>query len=91
MTLYYKDDVLLKQEVVTKYNCFKMDKRKTLLELLKKTAQKTQEKMKDFIGKGVEIKTDYKDRYFSHLLIHSITQKFGFAKIKRFYTKIESS
>ena len=64
MTLYYKDDVLLKQEAVTKFIVSKMEE-KNPLELLKKTAQKTQEKMKDFIGKGVEIKTDYKDDVFT--------------------------
>ena len=60
VTLYYKDDVLLKQEAVSQFFVSKMEE-KNPLELLKKTAQKTQEKMKDFIGKGVEIKTDYKD------------------------------
>ena len=64
VTLYYKDDVLLKQEIVTKFIVSKMEE-KNPLELLKKTAQKTQEKMKDFIGKGVEIKTDYKDDVFT--------------------------
>ena len=64
VTLYYKDDVLLKQEVVTKFIVSKMEE-KNPLELLKKTAQKTQEKMKDFIGKGFEIKTDYKDDIFT--------------------------
>ena len=64
VTLYYKDDVLLKQEVVTKFIVSKMEE-KNPLELLKKTAQKTQEKMKDFIGKGIEIKTDYKDDIFT--------------------------
>ena len=64
VTLYYKDDVLLKQEVVTKFIVSKMEE-KNPLELLKKTAQKNQEKMKDFIGKGIEIKTDYKDDVFT--------------------------
>ena len=64
LTVYYKDDVLLKQEVVTKFIVSKMEE-KNPLELLKKTAQKTQEKMKDFIGKGIEIKTDYKDDVFT--------------------------
>ena len=64
VTLYYKDDFLLKQEVVTKFIVSKMEE-KNPLELLKKTAQKTQEKMKDFIGKGFEIKTDYKDDVFT--------------------------
>ena len=63
VTLYYKDDVLLKQEIVTKFIVSKMEE-KNPLELLKKTAQKTQEKMKDFIGKGFELKTDYKDDVF---------------------------
>ena len=74
VTLYYKDDVLLKQEVVTKYIVSKMEE-KNPLELLKKTAQKTQEKMKDFIGKGIEIKTDYKDDVFT------ITYSFDYTKI----------
>ena len=64
VTLYYKDDFLLKQEVVTKFIVSKMEE-KNPLELLKKTAQKTQEKMKDFIGKGFELKTDYKDDVFT--------------------------
>ena len=64
VTLYYKDDVLLKQEAVTKFIVSKMEE-KNPLEVLKKTAQKTQEKLKDFIGKGFEIKTDYKDDIFT--------------------------
>ena len=64
VTLYYKDDVLLKQEVVTKFIVSKMEQ-KNPLEVLQKTAQKTQEKLKDFIGKGFEIKTDYKDDVFT--------------------------
>ena len=64
VTLYYKDDFLLKQEVVTKFIVSKMEE-KNPLEMLKKTAQKTQEKMKDFIGKGFELKTDYKDDVFT--------------------------
>ena len=74
VTLYYKDDVLLKQEVVTKFIVSKMEE-KNPLELLKKTAQKTQEKMKDFIGKGIEIKTDYKDDVFT------ITYSFDYTKL----------
>lgn len=64
VTLYYKDDVLLKQEIVTQFIVSKMEE-KNPLEVLKKTAQKTQEKMKDFIGKGFELKTDYKDDVFT--------------------------
>ena len=64
VTLYYKDDVLLKQEAVSQFFVSKMEE-KNPLDTLKKTAQKTQEKMKDFIGKGIEIKTDYKDDVFT--------------------------
>ena len=74
VTLYYKDDVLLKQEVVTKFIVSKMEE-KNPLELLKKTAQKTQEKMKDFIGKGFELKTDYKDDVFT------ISYSFDYTKL----------
>lgn len=74
VTLYYKDDVLLKQEVVTKFIVSKMEQ-KNPLETLKKTAQKTQEKLKDFIGKGFEIKTDYKDDIFT------FTYSFDYTKL----------
>ena len=74
VTLYYKDDVLLKQEAVTKFIVSKMEE-KNPLEVLKKTAQKPQEKLKDFIGKGFEIKTDYKDDVFT------ITYSFDYTKL----------
>ena len=64
MTLYYKDDVLLKQESVTTYIVSKMEGENPL-ETLKKSSAKTEEKLKDFIGKGFEIKTDYKDDVFT--------------------------
>ena len=64
VTLYYKDDVLLKQEIVTKFIVSKMEE-KNPLDTLKKTAQKSQERLKDFIGKGFEIKTDYKNDIFT--------------------------
>ena len=64
VTLYYKDDVLLKQEAVTKFIVSKMEE-KNPLDTLKKTAQKSQERLKDFIGKGFEIKTDYKNDIFT--------------------------
>ena len=82
VTLYYKDDVLLKQEVVTKFIVSKMEE-KNPLELLKKTAQKTQEKMKDFIGKGIEIKTDYKDDVFTFAYSFDYT-KLDLQKLKDF-------
>ena len=74
MTLYYKDDVLLKQESVTTYIVSKMEGDNPL-ETLKKSAAKTQESLKDFIGKGFEIKTDYKDDIFT------IDYSFDYTKI----------
>ena len=74
MTLYYKDDVLLKQESVTTYIVSKMEGENPL-ESLKKSSAKTEEKLKDFIGKGFEIKTDYKDDVFT------ITYSFDYTKI----------
>ena len=82
VTLYYKDDVLLKQEAVTKFIVSKMEE-KNPLEVLKKTAQKTQEKMKDFIGKGFEIKTDYKDDIFTFAYSFDYT-KLDLQKLKDF-------
>lgn len=74
MTLYYKDDVLLKQESVTTYIVSKMEGENPL-ESLKKSSAKTEEKLKDFIGKGFEIKTDYKDDVFT------IAYSFDYTKI----------
>ena len=74
MTLYYKDDVLLKQESVTTYIGSKMEGENPL-ETLKKSSAKTEEKLKDFIGKGFEIKTDYKDDVFT------ITYSFDYTKL----------
>ena len=74
MTLYYKDDVLLKQESVTTYIVSKMEGENPL-ETLKKSSAKTEEKLKDFIGKGFEIKTDYKDDGFT------ITYSFDYTKL----------
>ena len=84
--LYYKDDVLLKQEVVTKFIVSKMEE-KNPLEVLKKTAQKTQEKLKDFIGKGFEIKTDYKDDIFTFAYSFDYT-KLDLQKLKDFIPKL---
>ena len=74
MTLYYKDDVLLKQESVTTYIVSKMEGENPL-ETLKNNSAKTEEKLKDFIGKGFEIKTDYKDDVFT------IAYSFDYTKI----------
>ena len=64
VTLYYKDGVLLRQEAVSQFFVSKMEE-KNPLDTLKKTAQKSQERLKDFIGKGFEIKTDYKNDIFT--------------------------
>ena len=74
MTLYYKGDVLLKQESVTTYIVSKMEGENPLL-ALKNSSAKTQESLKDFIGKRFEIKTDYKDDIFT------ITYSFDYTKI----------
>ena len=74
MTLYYKDDVLLKQESVTTYIVSKMEGENPL-ETLKNSSAKTEEKLKDFIGKGFEIKTEYKDDVFT------ITDSFDYTKL----------
>ena len=86
VTLYYKDDVLLKQEAVSQFFVSKMEE-KNPLEVLKKTAQKTQEKLKDFIGKGFEIKTDYKDDIFTFAYSFDYT-KLDLQKLKDFIPKL---
>ena len=74
MTLYYKDDVLLKQESVTTYIVSKMEGENPL-ETLKKSSAANEEKLKEFIGKGFEMKTDYKDDVFT------IAYTFDYTKI----------
>ena len=83
MTLYYKDDVLLKQESVTTYIVSKMEGENPL-ETLKKSSAKTEEKLKDFIGKGFEIKTDYKDDVFTMTYSFDYT-KLDMNKLKEVY------
>ena len=83
MTLYYKDDVLLKQESVTTYIVSKMEGENPL-ETLKKSSAKTEEKLKDFIGKGFEIKTDYKDDVFTITYSYDYT-KLDMNKLKEVY------
>ena len=74
MTLYYKDDVLLKQESVTTYIVSKMEGENPL-ETLKKSSSKTEEKLKEFIGKGFEIKAELKDD------VYTISYSFDYTKI----------
>lgn len=82
VTLYYKDDVLLKQEAVSQFFVSKMEE-KNPLDTLKKTAQKSQERLKDFIGKGFEIKTDYKNDIFTFAYSFDYT-KLDLQKLKEF-------
>ena len=74
MTLYYKDDVLLKQDSVTTYIVSKMEGENPL-ETLKKSSSKTEEKLKEFIGKGFEIKAELKDD------VYTISYSFDYTKI----------
>ncbi len=82
VTLYYKDDVLLKQEAVSQFFVSKMEE-KNPLDTLKKTAQKSQKRLKDFIGKGFEIKTDYKNDIFTFAYSFDYT-KLDLQKLKEF-------
>ena len=74
MTLYYKDDVLLKQDNVTTYIISKMEGENPL-ETLKKSSAKTEEKLKEFIGKGFEFKAELKDD------IYTISYSFDYTKL----------
>lgn len=74
MTLYYKDDVLLKEEKVSTFIISKVAGDNPL-EMLKKAAGETKEKLKVLIGKGVEYNTDYKDDVFT------ITYSYDYTKI----------
>ena len=74
MTLYYKDDVLLKQDNVTTYIISKMEGENPL-ETFKKSSAKTEEKLKEFIGKGFEFKAELKDD------IYTISYSFDYTKL----------
>ena len=74
VTLYYKDDVLLKEEKVSTFIISKVAGDNPL-EMLKKAAGETKEKLKILIGKGVEYNTDYKDDVFT------ITYSYDYTKI----------
>ena len=74
LTLYYKDDALLKQETVEVYTLSQLEVENPLEKLQNNTAR-TKEALKDFIGKGFEIKTDYKDDVFT------IAYTFDYTKI----------
>ena len=72
--MYYKDDVLLKEEKVSTFIISKLAGDNPL-EMLKKAAGETKEKLKVLIGKGVEYNTDYKDDVFT------ITYSYDYTKI----------
>ena len=63
VTLYYKGDTLLVQEKVDDYNIANMDG-ETTLQGLKASVANSEEKFKDVLGKGFELKSEYKDGIF---------------------------
>ena len=80
VTLYYKDDVLLKEEKVSTFIISKLAGDNPL-EMLKKAAEKKKEKLKVLIGKGVEYNTDYKDDVFTFTYSYDYT-KIDIQKLK---------
>ena len=74
MTVYYKDDVILKQETVEVYTLSQLEV-ENALEKLKNNATRTKEALKDFIGKGFEYNTEHKGDIFT------ITYSFDYTKI----------
>ena len=87
MTLYYKDDVLLKQEKVSTFIISKLSGDNPL-EMLEKSAGKTKEKLKVLIGKGIEYNTDYKDGVFTITDSRDYT-KVDIQKFKEIYPQIQ--
>ena len=86
ITLYYKDDVLLKEEKVSTFIISKLAGDNPL-EMLKKAAGETKEKLKVFIGKGVEYNTDYKDDVFTITNSYDYT-KLDMQKLKEVYPNL---
>ena len=80
VTLYYKDDVLLKEEKVSTFIISKLAGDNPL-EMLKKADEKNKEKLKVLIGKGVEYNTDYKDDVFTFTYSYDYT-KIDIQKLK---------
>ena len=74
MTVYYKDDVILKQETVEVYTLSQLEVENALEKLQNNTAR-TKETLKDFIGKGFEYNTEHKGDIFT------ITYSFDYTKI----------
>ena len=86
ITLYYKDDVLLKEEKVSTFIISKLAGDNPL-EMLKKAAGETKEKLKVLIGKGVEYNTDYKDDVFTITNSYDYT-KLDMQKLKEVYPNL---
>lgn len=74
MTVYYKDDAILKQETVEVYTLSQLEV-ENALEKLQNNATRTKEALKDFIGKGFEYNTEHKGDIFT------ITYSFDYTKI----------
>ena len=74
MTVYYKDNVILKQETVEVYTLSQLEV-ENALEKLQNNATRTKETLKDFIGKGFEYNTEHKGDIFT------ITYSFDYTKI----------
>lgn len=74
MTVYYKDDAILKQETVEVYTLSQLEV-ENALEKLQNNATRTKETLKDFIGKGFEYNTEHKGDIFT------ITYSFDYTKI----------
>ena len=74
MTVYYKDDAILKQETVEVYTLSQLEVENPLEKLQNNTAR-TKEALKDFIGKGFEYNTEHKGDIFT------ITYSFDYTKI----------
>ena len=87
ITLYYKDDVLLKEEKVSTFIISKLAGDNPL-EMLEKSAGKTKEKLKVLIGKGIEYNTDYKDGVFTITDSCDYT-KVDIQKFKEIYPQIQ--
>jgi len=74
VTLYYKDDVLLKEEKVSTFIISKLAGDNPL-ELLKNSSAEDEQKYKDLIGKGFEYKSEHNDDIFT------VTYSFDYTKI----------
>ena len=74
MTVYYKDDAILKQETVEVYTLSQLEV-ENALEKLQNNATRTKEALKDFIGKGFEYNTEHEGDIFT------ITYSFDYTRV----------